>query len=39
MTDRTQNQIPQNLLEFATSHLGAIKKVEARGWKHQETGV
>jgi Ser/Thr protein kinase RdoA (MazF antagonist) len=29
----------KDLLEFATSHLGAIKKVEARGWKHQETGV
>jgi Ser/Thr protein kinase RdoA (MazF antagonist) len=29
----------KDLLEFATQHLGKITKVEARGWKHLETGV
>jgi Phosphotransferase enzyme family len=38
MTNSTQ-QMPQALLEFATKHLGKIKKATPRGWKHQETGV
>lgn len=37
--DDTPQKVPKNLLLFALSHLGTIKKVEARGWKHQETGV
>jgi Ser/Thr protein kinase RdoA (MazF antagonist) len=37
--DDTAQKVPENLLEFATFHLGRIKKVEARGWKHLETGV
>ncbi len=32
-------ELSEELLEFTTTHLGKIKKVEARGWKHQETGV
>jgi Ser/Thr protein kinase RdoA (MazF antagonist) len=38
MTNSTQ-QMPQTLLEFATKHLGKVRKVTPRGWKHQETGV
>jgi hypothetical protein len=38
MDDMTQ-KIPDNLLEFATSQLRTVEKVEIRGWKHQETGV
>jgi Ser/Thr protein kinase RdoA (MazF antagonist) len=37
--DDTAQQIPENLLGFATKHLGKVKKAQARGWKHQETGV
>jgi Ser/Thr protein kinase RdoA (MazF antagonist) len=37
--DDTAQKVPENLLEFATFHLGRIKKVEARGWKYLETGV
>lgn len=32
-------ELSENLLEFATSHLGTIKTVTPRGWKHLETGV
>jgi aminoglycoside/choline kinase family phosphotransferase len=37
--DNTVQKVPENLLEFATSHLGTIKKMKTRGWKHLETGV
>lgn len=32
-------ELSKELLEFATKHLGEVKKAEARGWKHQESGV
>lgn len=35
----TAQKVRENLLEFALSHLGNVKKVTARGWKQQETGV
>jgi Ser/Thr protein kinase RdoA (MazF antagonist) len=37
--DDTAQKVPENQLEFATKHLGIIKKMTPRGWKHQETGV
>jgi Ser/Thr protein kinase RdoA (MazF antagonist) len=37
--DDTAQEVPEKLLEFATKHLGRVKKAKARGWKHQETGV
>lgn len=32
-------KLSKELLEFATFHLGSIRKVEAQGWKRLETGV
>jgi Ser/Thr protein kinase RdoA (MazF antagonist) len=38
MPDTTQ-KMPKDMLEFAQKHLGEVKRAEARGWKHLETGV